>query len=197
MKSDLNLPYIIRYVSFPVIRLTDHTGQYHQNIRADLALKMARENGLDLVCFNKPDIGTLAFCKILDFGKWKYEEEKKKKKNEKAHKKENKEIRFTPNIAENDIAHKTRQINEFLDAGDDVLLVMKLRGRECLHMAEAEIKMNQIVSFCTSGKELNRKKTGNIIFVRMAKHGAVKEEKTEELKPENIKDDVQIVNKTN
>ena len=171
-----NLPYTIRFISFPATRLVDDKGQYHQSIRTDIALKMAREAGLDLVCFNGPEIGAAALCKIIDFGKWKYEEEKKKKKNEKGHKKENKEMRFSPNICDNDIVHKTRQINEFIEAGDDVLLVMKLKGRERLHMAEAEQKFDNIIAHCTAGKVLNRKTTGNIIFVRMSKHGEVIEE---------------------
>lgn len=188
VRNDNHSPYIIKFVSFPATRLVDNNGQYHQSIRTDLALKMATESGYDLVCFNKPDVGTLALCKIVDFGKWKYENEKQKRKSEKGHKKENKEMRFSPNIGDNDIGHKTRQINEFLDAGDDVLLVMKLKGRECLHMTEAEDKMNKIVSMCTGGKELSRKKTRNMIFVRMSKHGAVEEKpaevKNEEAKPE-------------
>lgn len=179
MKNDSSSPYVIHFISFPATRLVDHTGQYHQSIRTDAALRMAKDEGLDLVCFNKPEIGAAALCKIVDFGKWKYENEKQKKKNEKTHKKENKEIRFSPNIGDNDIAHKTKQINEFLDAGDDVLMVMKLKGRERMHLPEAEQKFDQIVSCCTSGKVLSRKTTGNIIFVRMSKHGAVVEKPAE------------------
>lgn len=185
-----NLPYVVRFVSFPATRLVDHSGKYHQSIRTDVALKMAREAGLDLVCFNGPEIGSASLCKIVDFGKWKYEEEKKKRKNEKGqHKKENKEMRFSPNICDNDIEHKTRQINEFLEDGDDVLMVMKLKGRERLHMAEAEQKFDKIISHCTAGKVLNRKTTGNIIFVRMSKHGA-EEVKSTEVKKEEAKPEV-------
>jgi translation initiation factor IF-3 len=136
---------------------------------------MARENGLDLVCFNRPEIGTLAFCKILDFGKWKYENEKKKKKEQKSSHKESKEIRFSALICENDIAHKVRQVNEFLNEGATVTLTMKLRGREKSHFDLASEKMNQISSLCSEhGKIVGKKSDGGIIIIRMTSLGEVK-----------------------
>lgn len=176
MKSDPNSPYVVRFVSFPATRLVDHEGQYYSSIKVDDALRLARNVGLDLVCFNKPDIGALALCKVIDFGKWKYENEKKKKEEEKKHRKEVKEIRFSPNIEMNDVQHKVNQIIDFLDIGDDVVMVMKLKGREKLHVADAEKKMGDIAALLNGhGKEISRKTESNLIMVKMmgiAKNGS-------------------------
>jgi len=179
--SEHSEPFIIKgYTAFNTTRLLDQNNVFHDNLKMGEAKAMALNAGLDLVCFNIPQNGTPAFCKLINYGKWKYQNEKQKKKNEKVHRKENKEMRFTPNIGDNDIAHKTKQINEFLDKGDDVLVVMKLKGREILHMAEAELTMNKIIASCISGKEISRKKTHNIIFVRLVKNnGHVEENKVE------------------
>ena len=167
-----NLPYVIRFVSFPATRLMDNTGQYHQSIKTDDALKIARGVGLDLVCFNKPDIGALAFCKIIDFGKWKYDEEKRKKKEQKHSRKESKEVRFSAAICENDIAHKVKQVNDFLDEGATVTLTMKLHGRERAHFDLAAEKMNQIAALCSGhGKEVGKKSEGGMIIVRLTSLG--------------------------
>jgi translation initiation factor IF-3 len=172
-------PFVVKFVNFSHTKLLDQNNVFHDDVRIGDAKTMALNAGLDLVCFNLPQNGTPAFCKLVNYGKWKYQNEKQKRKIEKGHKKEHKEMRFTPNIGDHDIAHKTRQINGFLDEGDDVLVVMKLKGRECLHMAEAEIKTNQIIALCTSGKEMSRKKTSNIIFIRLVKNnGVVEENKT-------------------
>lgn len=167
MKNDL--PCIVRFVSFPATRLIDNKGKYHQSIRVDEALKMSRLAGLDLVCFSRPAVGEAALCKIVDFGKWKYENEKKKKDEEKKRKKELKEIRFSPNIEMNDVQHKINQVLEFLDRGDDVVMTMRLKGREKLHFADAEAKMTTITGLLNGhGKETSRKKEANLIVVKMS-----------------------------
>jgi len=167
-----NGPFVVRHITFNVTKLLDHNNQFHNQINTSEAQIMARNAGLDLVCFNYPKEKELAFCKILDFNKWKYEEEKKKKKEALANRRYSKEMQFTPNIAENDIEHKMRQVNEFLDKGDDVTLLMKLRGREKAHFNDAEIKMNAIVEKSKEhGKEVSRKKTNNLIIVHLVKTG--------------------------
>ena len=163
-------PFVIRQINFDVIKLLDHTGQFHQQIKVADAQKIARNVELDLVCFNRAEGTNLAFCKILNFNKWKYENEKKHKKEEKTNRKQCKEIQLSLNIAENDIEHKMRKANEFLDDGDDVVLIMKLRGREKGHFYLAEEKMNCIVKICEGhGKEVSRKKTSDLIIVRLVK----------------------------
>ncbi|MDJ0970721.1 MAG: translation initiation factor IF-3, partial [Kiloniellales bacterium] len=73
-------------------------------------------------------------CKIMDFGKYKYEEQKRKSE---ARKKQKiidvKEIKMRPNIDQHDYDVKMRSINRFLDEGDKVKVTMRFRGREMVH----------------------------------------------------------------
>jgi hypothetical protein len=123
-------PFIIKYSQFSVTKLADENKQFHANVRTTDALMRAKEVGLDLVCFNKPEGNELAFCKIIDFNKWKYETEKKKKKEESKGKKEHKEIQLSPNIEDNDIGIKltsfsqgTIMNNNFIDNKIDTGIV--------------------------------------------------------------------------
>lgn len=169
MSDKSNSPYIVYHVTFNQTRLVDAKGQYHADIKTYDAQKMAKDIGLDLVCFNKPDANQLAFCKIVDFGKWRYEEEKKKKKEAHANKKESKEVRFSAGICDHDIEHKVKQINEFLEEGHEVALTLKVFGRDRDHFDLAEEKMTKIVSMCDchKGKESGRKREGFSISVKM------------------------------
>ncbi len=95
-------------------------------------LKMAEESGLDLVEVSpnaEPPV-----CKIIDYGKYKYEIQKKKAE---AKKKQKiivvKEVQLRPMIAENDLSIKCRDIKRFLEAGDKVKIMMRFRGRELSH----------------------------------------------------------------
>ena len=97
----------------------------------DQAISMAKSEGEDLVCINfKSDP---PICKFMDYGKFAYEQKKKKKLQDKKNREnaiEVKEIQFRPTIDIGDILTKTRKIQEFIDDGDKVKLVMKMRGRE-------------------------------------------------------------------
>ncbi len=165
-----NDPFIVGYINFEYTRIVDQNGQFHNNVKTYEAKKRARELGLDLVCFNKPDGKNLAFCKIIDFSKWKYDEEKRRKHENKQNRKDNKEIRLSPLIVDNDIMHKMKQVNNFLDDGDDVTLTMKLKGRERYHFEEAKGKMNSILKMCEGhGKEISRKQTNDMIIIHLVK----------------------------
>lgn len=97
----------------------------------DKAVILAKNQGEDLVCINfKSDP---PICKIMDYGKYAYEQKKKKKLQDKKNREnavEIKEIQFRPSIDIGDIMTKVRKIQEFIDDGDKVKLVMKMRGRE-------------------------------------------------------------------
>ena len=73
-------PFIVKYAKFRETRLVDQNDNYHPSISVSEAQKKAVEAHLDLVCFNRPGKSELAFCKIVDYGKWKYSNEKSKKK---------------------------------------------------------------------------------------------------------------------
>lgn len=93
------------------------------------ALVIAEDRGLDLVLIApdaKPPV-----CKIMDYGKFKYQQEKKKKEAKKKQKKiEVKEIKLSVKIADNDISYKVKHAREFLNSGKHVKFRVFLRGRE-------------------------------------------------------------------
>lgn len=104
----------------------------------DDAIARAEEFGLDLVEVS-PNADP-PVCKILDYGKFKYEAQKKKNEAKKKQKIiEVKEIKMRPNIDEHDYQTKMRNVNRFLVDGDKVKLTMRFRGRE---MAHQEIGLN-------------------------------------------------------
>ena len=96
------------------------------------ALDMASDAGLDLV-----EIAPNAdppVCKILDFGKFKYEEQKKKNEAKKKQKViEVKEVKFRPSIDDHDYDVKMRSMQKFIGEGDKVKVTMRFRGRELAH----------------------------------------------------------------
>tara|TARA_Y100001968_G_scaffold146588_1_gene134067 strand:+ start:877 stop:1302 length:426 start_codon:yes stop_codon:yes gene_type:complete len=95
-------------------------------------LELAVEEGLDLVEIS-PNTDP-PVCKILDYGKYKYEAQKRKNEAKKKQKTiDVKEIKLRPNIDEHDYQVKLRKIFEFLDTGDKVKVTMRYRGREMAH----------------------------------------------------------------
>jgi len=111
------------------LRVIADDGEQFGIISRDEALRIAEERGLDLVLMSpdaKPPV-----AKIMDYGKHKYQLEKKKKEAKKNQKKiEVKEVKFSCKIAENDIAYKVKHAREFLEKGKHVKLRVFLRGRE-------------------------------------------------------------------
>ena len=96
------------------------------------ALELADETGLDLVEV-APDAEP-PVCKLLDFGKFKYEAQKKASEARKKQKTiDIKEVKFRPGIDEADYDVKLRNIRRFLDEGDKVKVTMRFRGREMVH----------------------------------------------------------------
>ncbi len=111
------------------VRCLGDDGTQYGIISRDEALDKAEELGLDLVLIApdaKPPV-----CKIMDYGKFKYQEEKKKKEAKKKQKTiEVKEIKLSVKIADNDISYKIKHAREFLEAGKHVKFRVFLRGRE-------------------------------------------------------------------
>jgi len=114
------------------VRLIRDEGNTQDIVQTLDAIKMARDAGLDLV-----EIAPTAnppVCKILDYGKFRFESEKKNrdlKKNQKIAKL--KEVRMQPKIDEHDIAFKSKHIREFLAEGSKVKVTIRFRGRELAH----------------------------------------------------------------
>jgi len=101
-------------------------------VSTDEALSRAQEAGLDLVAV-APNADP-PVCKLLDYGKFKYEAQKKAAEARKKQKHfDVKEIKMRPSIDENDYAVKMRNIQRFLEEGDKVKVTMRFRGREMVH----------------------------------------------------------------
>ena len=96
------------------------------------ALEQAGDHGLDLVEVS-PNVSP-PVCRILDYGRYKYEEQKKRAEARKKQKTiELKEIKMRPNIDDHDYGVKMKAINKFLDEGDKVKVTLRFRGREMAH----------------------------------------------------------------
>ena len=101
-------------------------------METDKAIQLAIGEGLDLVEIS-PNTDP-PVCKFLDYGKYKYEAQKRKNEAKKKQKTiDVKEIKLRPNIDEHDYQVKLRKIYEFLDSGDKVKVTMRYRGREMAH----------------------------------------------------------------
>jgi translation initiation factor IF-3 len=122
-------PRINDRIHTPQIRLIGHTGDQVGVVDIDTALKMADEVGLDLVEI-APDANP-PVCKIMDFGKYKYEIAQKARE---ARQNQThivvKEVRMRPKIENHDYETKRAHIEKFLKGGDKVKVTMQFRGRE-------------------------------------------------------------------
>ena len=109
----------------------------------DTALRKADEAGLDLVEISPNADPPVA--KILDYGKYKYEEQKKKNEARKKQKIiEVKEIKLRPNIDIHDYDVKMRNMKRFLEDGDKVKVTLRFRGREMAHMDIGQRLLNRV-----------------------------------------------------
>ena len=115
------------------IRLIGEDGEQLGIMSARDAMKLAREADLDLVKIApnaKPPV-----CKIVDYGKYRYEQARREKEAKKKQRTmEVKEIRLSPNIDVNDLNTKANQARKFLSKGDRVKVSLRFRGRELAHI---------------------------------------------------------------
>jgi translation initiation factor IF-3 len=115
------------------IRVISATGEQLGVIPTEQALQLAREAGLDLVEVaptDKPPV-----CRIMDFGKFKYQQKKKQHKTH-THQSQNKEVRLRPKIGDHDFMTKVNHARKFLEDKDKVIFSVIFRGRENAHVDE-------------------------------------------------------------
>ncbi len=119
-------------IGVPQVLLIDHEGEKRGVVKTEDALKIAVEVGLDLVEVSpntQPPV-----CKILDYGKYKYQQQKKKAEAKKKQKVvEIKEIKMRPNIDDHDYGVKLKAMKRFFEEGDKVKVTLRFRGREMAH----------------------------------------------------------------
>ena len=131
------------------VRLIDDEGNQLGIVPTMEALNMARDKDLDLVEVS-PNANP-PVCKILDYGKYKFEQEKKlrdSKKNQKVLKL--KDIRMQPKIGAGDLDTKAKHIQEFLNEGDKVKVTIRFRGRELAHTDLGFDVLNEVLKRLTS-----------------------------------------------
>jgi len=119
------------------VRLIGSHGEQIGIMNSREALRMAREEELDLVMIApaaKPPV-----CKIIDYGKYRYEMARREKDARKKQKTiDIKEVRISPNIEENDLNTKANAARKFLEKGDKVKVSLRYRGREMSHMSQTK-----------------------------------------------------------
>lgn len=125
------LPRINRQITTPKVRVViDGKGVDLMDTRE--AIRLAEDSGLDLVEVSAGQDPPV--CKIIDFGKWRFDQQKKKRLQAKnQHVVEIKEIKFKPKIGDHDYEIKLKRAVEFLEGGDKVKVSLRFRGREIAH----------------------------------------------------------------
>ena len=131
-RSQRDLPKINERIRFPEIRVIDSDGAQVGLLTPDEALTIAQERELDLVLVSetaKPPV-----CRIMDYGKYKFEQEKKAREaKKKQHTADVKEVKMRYKIGESDYMVRINQAKRFLKSGDKVKATVTFRGREIQH----------------------------------------------------------------
>ena len=123
---------------------------------SDKALKMAYDKGLDLCLMSAQ--ANPPVCKIMDFGKYRFDREKREKEAKKKQQTvELKEIQLSPRIDTHDFETKAKQARKFLEAGNKVRVVMRFRGREMSHMAIGKEIIDKFADFCSEVGTVDKK----------------------------------------
>lgn len=139
-------------IRVPEVRLIDQDNNQVGVVRTVEALAMAREAGIDLVevaATSKPPV-----CRLMDFGKWKYDQKKKEHKAKvKQHNVTLKEVRLRHKIDQHDLETKINSARKFLEKGNKVQFTMMFRGREMMHI---DIANEQFASIAETLKDISK-----------------------------------------
>jgi translation initiation factor IF-3 len=158
IKSNLgsNRVRINHDIKYPEVRVLGSSGEQLGVMSSQSALKMAIEAGVDLVEISPS--ATPPVVKVIDFGKFQYQkmkEQGKAKRNAKASKL--KQIRLGLRIGDNDLQIKLKKVREFLEDGDNVRIVIVLKGREMAHKELSFDLMNKILDLLSDQAIANNK----------------------------------------
>ncbi len=141
IKQELPINEQIRLKEIQVI---DEQGQKLGIIDTNKAIEIAYEKNLDLVLV-APN-GNPPVCKIMNYGKYKFEQSKKEKEAKKKQKTfELKELRITPNTEEHDFNFKLKNAKKFLEDGCKVKITVRFRGRELNYIKQGETILNKFI----------------------------------------------------
>ena len=143
-------------IRVPEVRLISADGRQAGVVSTNQAMELARENGLDLV-----EVSPMArppVCKILDYGKYKFEQEKRIKESKRKQKLGKlKEIRMQPKIETHDLQFKARQVRQFLEEGNKVKVTIRFRGRELAHTEIGRDVLGRILEILVDAAVLERR----------------------------------------
>jgi translation initiation factor IF-3 len=130
-------------IRVPEVRVVAEDGSNLGVLATEEALRRAQEKGLDLVEVNPKSVPPV--CKILDFGKYKYEEKKKQREaKRKQTVVEVKEVKLRPKTDDHDLDTKIRKARGFLEDGNKVKFIVRFRGREITHPERAQMQLDVI-----------------------------------------------------
>jgi len=136
-KHNRDLPQINERIRFPKIRVIDTNGDQLGILTPQEARQIAQERELDLVLVS--DKADPPVCRVMDYGKYKFEQEKKAREaKKKQHTADIKEVKMRYKIDEHDYNVRVNQAQRFLKAGDKVKATITFRGREIQHSNLAE-----------------------------------------------------------
>ena len=152
------------------VQLISETGDKLGIVPLARALELATEKKLDLVLVSPNS--QVPVCKIMNYGKYKFEQAKKEKEAKKKQKvQETKELRITPNIEEHDFGFKAKNARKFLEDGNKVKITVRFRGRELNNTKMGEAVLNQFIENLEdiSVVEKKPKLEGKNMFIILAK----------------------------
>jgi len=127
-------------IRVPEVRVIDENGENLGVLATDKAIAIAKERRLDLV--EVAPQASPPVCKIVDFGKYYYQQEKRERKQQ--HRSKLKEIKLTIKIGEHDFQTKLNRVREFLSNGDMVRISIFFRGREIIHATKGHELLRRV-----------------------------------------------------
>jgi len=152
------------------VQVIDETGKKLGTMKTYDAILQAQEKDLDLVLVapnTEPPV-----CKIMNYGKYKFEQAKKQKEAKKNQKiAEIKEIRITPNIEDHDFGFKCKNTRKFLEDGNKVKITVRFRGRELNYIKQGEDALNRFIENLSDIAQVEKKPLleGKNLFIILAK----------------------------
>ena len=167
IKQDLLINEQIR---FKFVQVIGENGEKLGQMSRDDALDMAAEKNLDLVLVSSNPENPV--CKVMNYGKHKFEQAKREKESKKKQKAlELKEIRVTPNIEDHDFGFKCKNAKKFLEDGNKVKITVRFRGREVNNSKAGELVLNKFIEALedVSVVEKSPKLEGRNMFTILAK----------------------------
>lgn len=161
---------INRQIREKEVQVISDDGEKLGVLSIDEAIEIAEEKNLDLVLVS-PN-ATPVVCKLMNYGKYKFEQAKKEKESRKNQKTvELKEIRVTPNIGDHDFGFKSKNARAFLEAGNKVKFTVRFRGRELNNVKAGETVLNKFAEDLSDISTVEKKPflEGKTMFVILTK----------------------------